>query len=111
MARIGDFIVKDSDISRIKYELISFFKENPGTVDSADKICVRLGRSEEEVRTALEQLTEHKICYKVSSRPRPIYMYYQSAQILRRIAELAPEMDYNSQLELVNTLLSRRKAK
>jgi hypothetical protein len=37
-------------------------------------------------------------------------MYYASAQILKRIAELAPDMDYNAQIELVNTLLTRRKA-
>ena len=110
MARIGDFIVRDADIDRVKLELITFFKENPGTVDSAEKICIRLGRSRDEVVKALEELTEHGICSKVSSRPEPIYMYYASAQILKRIAELAPDMDYNAQIELVNTLLTRRKA-
>ncbi len=110
MARIGDFIVRDADIDRVKLELITFFKENPGTVDSAEKICIRLGRSREEVEKALGELVEHEICIKVSSRPEPIYMYYASAQILKRIAELAPDMDYNAQIELVNTLLTRRKA-
>ena len=111
MARVGNFIVRDSDIDRIKLELITFFKDNPGTIDSAGKIGVRLGRAKEEVEGALEQLAEHGICYKVPSRPQPIYMYYPSAQILKRIAELAPGMDYNAQMELVNTLLARKKAR
>lgn len=110
MARVGNFIVRDADIDRIKLELITFFKDNPGTVDSAEKISVRLGRSLQEVMKALEELSEHGICHKIPSRPHPIYMYYASAQILKRIAELAPDMDYNAQLELVNTLLARRKA-
>src|SRR4030042_3038155 len=111
MARVGNFIVRDADIDRIKLELITFFKDNPGTVDSAEKMCIRLGRSKEEVEGALEQLTEHGICYKVSSRPEPIYMYYPSSQILQRIAELAPDMDYHAQLELVDKLMTRKKAK
>ena len=109
MARVGKFIVKDSDIDRVKLELITFFKDNPGTIDSAEKICIRLGRSKEEVEGALEQLTEKGICYKVSSQPQPIYMYYPSAQILKRIAELAPNMDYSTQMELVDRLLTRKR--
>ena len=107
MARVGNFIVRDADIDRIKLELITFFKNNPGTVDSAEKISIRLGRSREEVERALEELSEHGICNKLSARPEPIYVYYASAQILKRIAELAPGMDYNAQIELVNTLLTR----
>ena len=107
MARVGNFIVRDADIDRIKLELITFFKDNPGTVDSAEKICTRLGRSKKEVEKALEELSEHGICNKVKARPEPIYMYYASAQILKRIAELAPDMDYDAQIELVNTLLTR----
>lgn len=109
MARVGKFIVRDSDIDRVKLELITFFKDNPGTVDSAEKISIRLGRSKEEVEGALEQLAEHGILYKAHSRPQPIYMYYPSARILQRIAELAPDMDYSAQLQLVNELLARRK--
>jgi biotin operon repressor len=111
LARVGKFIVRDSDIDRVKLELITFFKDNPGTVDSAEKIRIRLGRTKEEVDEALEQLAEHGICYKVSSRPEPIYMYYPSAQILQRIAKLAPNMDYDAQMELVDKLLTRKKAK
>ncbi len=109
MARVGNFIVRDADIDRIKLELITFFKDNPGTVDCAEKIGQRLGRNREEVEKALEELAEHGICYRISSRPVPIYMYYASAQILKRIAELAPDLDYTAQLELVNTLLARRR--
>jgi biotin operon repressor len=108
LARIGKFIVKDSDIDRVKLELITFFKDNPGTVDSADRIGMRLGRSKDEVQEALEQLAVHGICYKVPSRPQPIYMYYPTAQILKRIAELAPNMNYSTQLQLVNRLLTRK---
>jgi biotin operon repressor len=110
LARVGNFIVRDSDIDRIKLELITFFKDNPGTVDSAEKICIRLGRSKEEVEKALEELSEHGICHKVPARPEPIYMYYASARILKRIAELAPDMDYDAQIELVNTLLARHRS-
>jgi len=110
LARIGNIIVKDEDISRIKLELITFFKQNPGTVDSAENISVRLGRSKDEVEEALEQMAKHDICYKISSRPQPIYMYQPTAQILKRIAELAPDMDYSTQLELVNALLTRGRA-
>ncbi len=110
MARIGNFIVRDSDINRVKLELITLFKDNPGTVDSAEKISLRLGRSRGEVEQALEELYEKGICHKVEARPDPIYMYQASAQILKRIAELVPEMDYDAQIELVNTLLTRHKA-
>lgn len=110
MARIGNFIVRDSDINRVKLELITLFKDNPGTVDSAEKISSRLGRSREEVERALEELTGKGICYRADARPNPIYMYKPSAQILQRIAELAPGMDYNAQIELLNTLLTRHKA-
>lgn len=109
MARIGDFIVRDADIDRVKLELITFFKDNPGSVDSAEKISLRLGRSREEVSEALEQLSERGICHRVEARPQPIFMYQPSAQILLRIAELAPSMDYDAQIELVNALLARRK--
>lgn len=108
MARIGRFIVRDSDIDRIKLELITFFKDNPGTLDSAERIGMRLGRSREEVERSLEELSEHGICCKVPSRPQPIYMYYATARVLRRLAELAPELDYTTQLELVEKLLARR---
>ena len=108
LARIGKFIVRDEDIDRIKLELITFFKDNPGTVDSAERIGMRLGRAREEVERSLEQLSEHGICYKVPSRPVPIYMYYATARILHRLAEVAPELDYNAQMELVEKLLSRR---
>jgi len=108
LARIGKFIVRDEDIDRIKLELITFFKDNPGTVDSAERIGMRLGRHKEEVEKSLDELSEHGICHKVPSRPVPIYMYYATARILRRLAEVAPELDYNAQLELVEKLLARR---
>lgn len=108
MARIGKFIVRDSDIDRVKLELITFFKDNPGTVDSAERIGMRLGRSKEEVERSLEELTERGICCRLDSRPQPIYMYYATARVLRRLAELAPDLDYDVQLELVEKLLARR---
>lgn len=108
LARIGKFIVRDEDIDRIKLELITFFKDNPGTVDSAERIGMRLGRAREEVERSLDELSEHGICYKVPSRPVPIYMYYATARILHRLAEVAPELDYNAQMELVEKLLARR---
>ncbi|MGQ9475756.1 MAG: hypothetical protein ACUVRX_06925 [Actinomycetota bacterium] len=108
MARIGKFIVRDSDIDRVKLELITFFKNNPGTVDSAERIGMRLGRSREEVERSLEELTERGICCRLDSRPQPIYMYYATARVLRRLAELAPDLDYDVQLELVEKLLARR---
>ncbi|MBC7254238.1 MAG: hypothetical protein H5T72_09760 [Actinobacteria bacterium] len=107
MARIGKFIVRDSEIDRVKLELITFFKDNPGTVDSAERIGMRLGRSKEEVEKSLEELTERGICCRLDSRPQPIYMYYATARILRRLAELAPYLGYDVQLELVEKLLTR----
>ncbi len=43
------------DVSRLKFELIIFFKENPGVIDSADMISARLGRSPVEVEQALDE--------------------------------------------------------
>jgi hypothetical protein len=106
LARIGNFIVKDSDISRIKLELITFFKHNPGTVDCAESIARCVSRPVKEVEEALEQLTRHDICKRLASRPRPVYMYRPSAQVLQRISELVPEMDYQSQLRLLETLMT-----
>jgi len=108
LARIGKFIVRDSDINRVKLELITFFKDNPGAVDSAERISMLLGRTREEVERSLEELTEHGICCKLPSRPQPIYMYYATARLLKCLAELATELDYDAQLELVEKLLARK---
>lgn len=108
MARIGRFIIRDEEIRRLKFEVIRLFKENPGLVDSAARIAVRLGREEEDVKATLEELTEAGICRRIEARPEPLYVYYASALLLERLAQVAPEMDYSTQMELVNTLLARR---
>ncbi len=108
MARIGKFIIKDEDINRLKYEIISLFKDNPGLVDSAARIAVRLGREVEAVRSSLEELSRAGICRRIEARPEPLYVYYASALLLERLAKVVPEMNYGTQMELVNALLARR---
>jgi DNA-binding Lrp family transcriptional regulator len=108
LARIGRFIIRDEDINRLKYEIIGLFKDNPGLVDSATKIAVKLGREEEAVKRTLEELTEAGICRRIEARPEPLYVYYASALLLERLAQVVPEMDYGTQMELVHALLARK---
>jgi DNA-binding Lrp family transcriptional regulator len=99
----------NENISRIKLELILFFKENPGAIDRAEVIASRLGREAEEVRKNLEELVESGICKRFSELVgEQTYIYAPSCQLLERVSELAPEMKFSSRIELVNTLLRRK---
>lgn len=96
------------DVSRLKFELIIFFKENPGVIDSADMISARLGRSPTEVERALDELAERDICLKVSQDiTYPVYSYRPSTEFLRKINEVAPDLCYNSRMELLNIFFAR----
>ncbi len=130
MARIGSFLIKDDDISKIKLELIRFFKENPGTIDMASSIALRLGRPSGDTAQALEELVNHDICRKLGrasaggldrepgngssnnsgnghSPSEPLFAYAASIKLFERISEAVPEMKPGTRMDLVTMLLNR----
>ncbi len=118
LARIGSFLVRDDDISKIKLELIRFFKDNPGTIDMASSIALRLGRSPGETEKALEDLVDKNICRKLGRAPagdsgnghaasETLFAYAPSIQLFERIGEAVPEMNAGTRMNLVNMLLNR----
>ncbi len=134
LARIGGFLVRDDDISKIKLELIRFFKGNPGTIDMASSIALRLGRSPGETEKALEDLVDKNICRKLGRAPagdldrelgreacrepghnsgnghaasETLFAYAPSIQLFERIGEAVPEMNAGTRMNLVNMLLNR----
>ncbi len=135
LAQIGSFLVKDDDISKIKLELIRFFKENPGTIDMASCIAVRLGRTPFETEQALEELVSKNICRKLGSAPssgaagstgstgssqsgndhngnghaksESLFAYAPSIMLFERIGEAVPTMNPGTRMDLVTMLLNR----
>ncbi len=129
LARIGSFLVKDDDISKIKLELIRFFKDNPGTIDMASCIALRLGRAPSETEQALEELVDKKICRKLGSAPggsrgsgaksgnghngsghmtsESLFAYAPSIMLFERIGEAVPTMNPGTRMDLVTMLLNR----
>jgi hypothetical protein len=97
-------------VSRLKFELIVFFKENPGVIDSAEMISNRLGRNPDEVERALDELADREICLKVSQDIiSPVYAYQPSTNFLRKINEIAPDLCFNSRMELLNLFFARER--
>ncbi len=95
-------------LSRLKLELIVFFKENPGAIDSAQMIATRLGRNPLEVEEALDELADKDICLKASQDiTSPVYAYRASTEFLRKINEIAPDLRHSSRMELLNLLFAR----
>lgn len=120
LARIGTFLVRDEDISEIKLELIRFFKDNPGTIDMASSIALRLGRSPCETEKALEELADKNICRKLGRAPvcdsgnghghdtsETLFAYAPSIQLFERLGEAVPEMNPGTRMNLVTMLLNR----
>jgi len=129
LVRIGSFLVRDEDISKIKLELIRFFKDNPGTIDMASSIALRLGMSPGETEKALEDLVDKNICRKLGRAPacdpdhdrahesgrnsgnghgsETLFAYAPSIQLFERIGEAVPEMNAGTRMNLVTILLNR----
>lgn len=126
LTRIGSFLVKDEDISKIKLELIRFFKDNPGTIDMASSIALRLGRAPGETQKALEDLVAKNICRRLGRAPvvevprngnghghrdghgsEALFAYAPSIQLFERIGEAVPEMNAGTRMNLVTMLLNR----
>ena len=123
LTRIGSFLVKDEDISKIKLELIRFFKDNPGTIDMASSIALRLGRAPGETQKALEDLVAKNICRRLGRAPacdavldsppgnghgsEMLFAYAPSIQLFERIGEAVPEMNAGTRMNLVTMLLNR----
>ncbi len=127
LTKIGSFLVNDEDISKIKLELIRFFKENPGTIDMASNIAVRLGRSAGETEKALQELVDKNICRKLGRAPggpgnghggnghggnghaksESLFAYAPSIMLFERLGEAVPTMTPGTRMDLVTMLLNR----
>lgn|GEM_PF-1128784 len=96
------------EVSRLKLELITFFKDNPGVIDCAEMIAARIGRNPAEVHQALEELAERDICARYQQGDQTtVYAYAPSAKFLQKIGEVAPELGQASRMELLRLFFTR----
>ena len=59
---------------------------------------------------ALDELADRDICLKVSQDITfPVYSYRPSTEFLRKINEVAPDLCYNSRMELLNIFFARER--
>ncbi len=107
---IKDILGENSGISKLKLEIILFFKDNPETIDTAPMIAARLGRDTQAVERCLDELSAKDICVKLDERPyQASYIYAPSAHLLKTLAEVAPELSFHTKMELISMLLARPK--
>ncbi|HIE08653.1 MAG TPA: hypothetical protein EYP65_02260 [Armatimonadetes bacterium] len=79
--------------SRVKLDLVLHFHRNRYTLDYAGGVAQKVGRREEEVRRALEELVEAGVVVRHTSklhsdRP-PIYAYTRDPRTQALVARLA----------------------
>jgi hypothetical protein len=93
--------IKTQVTSFIRWELLRFLHENPGTADSAENIAKYTGRSVETVRPELDQLvqagvmskrtlgsttsTEHSVTQQADKAPATIYTFSADQETSRLI--------------------------
>ncbi len=59
--------------SFIKWDLVSFFHDNPYTVDTADKIATYVGRESQVIRRELDALAESGVLAVSGTPDQPIF--------------------------------------
>lgn len=79
--------------SFLAWDLIVFFKLNPGTVDTALGISRRLGRAPAEVEEALEQLFKKSILRKKVFKNKSIYLFEPPQEIKEDIDEFVSSLE------------------
>ncbi|MHB8781216.1 MAG: hypothetical protein ACYC55_07510 [Candidatus Geothermincolia bacterium] len=91
----------------IKLELILFFRENPGAIDTADGIAARLCRSSELIREALEDMVESGVICLQSKDGCDVFAYGSTVRLMERLHEMLPDCHPNTRERLAVMLLKR----
>ncbi|MDP3013833.1 MAG: hypothetical protein Q8M92_06280 [Candidatus Subteraquimicrobiales bacterium] len=80
MAEFGDFLSEDLRkfvdeylTTFVIWDLLIIFAENPGLVDSAENIAVRLGRKEKDTEAGLKELTKKNLLKETKREDMFIY--------------------------------------
>ncbi len=79
--------------SFLAWDLLVFFKLNPGTVDTALGISKRLGRDPAEVEETLEQFFKKGIVRKKVFKNKSIYLYEPPQELKRSIEEFVSSVE------------------
>jgi len=97
--------------SFVKWDLIAFFGLNPETESTAIDIASRLGRKEEDVKQALEELVQKGLLEKRENED-VVYSYAPNEELARQ-ARLFVECleDRNKRLKILGKLLRRNRGR
>ncbi|RJQ55583.1 MAG: hypothetical protein C4521_02310 [Actinobacteria bacterium] len=90
----------------IKWDLLVFFHQNPGTSDTCSSLASCLGRPEEEVSLALNDLVDGKILKRVPRGDAEIFEYEPEADSRRLVEQFMSALDSREQrLQILTKLL------
>jgi hypothetical protein len=93
--------------SFIAWDLIVFFHTNSGVIDTPSGLAARLGRHEDEVKRALEQLCQKGVLGK-KHKDATLYFYTPSEEIKKDIDHFVRSLDNRSfRLQILSALLRR----
>lgn len=92
--------------SFIKWDLLVFFHENPGTTDTSTSLANHLGRRPEDVRKALDELVEGEVLTVQADDPNIIYQYQPSPKVQPLIENFIKSLDSREKrLQILTKLL------
>lgn len=77
--------------SSINLKVISFFHENPSTVDTARDIAAWLNHNHEEIKKVLDYLVSQNILIAHRSASTIAYAYTQGKEIVNRVERILRE--------------------
>jgi hypothetical protein len=83
--------------SFIKWDLIQFFCRNPDTMDTAENIARYIGRSAENMREEMAELSSGEVLAERKLNGRTIYSLSREPQVrelLRRFAESCDDQQF-----------------
>ncbi len=94
--------------SFVSWDLIVFFQNNPGIVDTPTGLASRLGRKEEEVRKALDGLCQKGLLRKKEGGGKEVYIYSPPPHLKKVVDEFTKSLDDRSfRLRVLSYLLKK----
>jgi len=100
---LNNFIEEYVD-SFVKWDLVTFFSFNPDAVGTSDDLASRLGRKTDEIRDALENLTEKKLL-KFDAKDK-VYSFSPSEDLRDKVKSFCDALeDRDKRLEILAKLL------
>lgn len=93
--------------SFVTWDLIVFFNHNPNVFDTSNNIARKIGRNEEEVSAALEELKNKNVLNLLNKTPR-IYTFEPSNEIKQMIGKFVELLkDPVARLQIVSLVLKQ----